>query len=141
MLDRCENPDHQAYARYGGRGITICARWHDFTNFRDDIESVIGPRPDGKTLDRYPDNDGNYEPGNVRWATRQEQANTQTRNGGLTREQIIKRRERVRELKAEGMTSRQIATILNVHVRTARTDIYVIEGRPGYAHLPGSVPG
>lgn len=130
MLDRCENPDHHAYARYGGRGITICTRWHDFASFRDDIESLIGPRPAGKTLDRYPDNNGNYTPGNVRWATWQEQADNQTRRGGLTREQIIARREQVRWLLAEGMTCRQIAGITGTGIRATRTDIYAVRGRP-----------
>jgi DNA-binding CsgD family transcriptional regulator len=130
MLDRCENPDHHAYARYGGRGITVCPQWHTFSTFRDEIESTIGPRPDGKTLDRYPDNDGNYEPGNVRWATRQEQADGQTRNGGLTREQITARRERVQLMLANGSTPRQIADTLGVSIRTARQDSYTVQGKP-----------
>jgi hypothetical protein len=73
MVDRCENPAHPAYHRYGGRGISVCAGWHDVAVFIADIERVLGPRPDGRTLDRI-DNDRNYEPGNVRWATPKEQA-------------------------------------------------------------------
>jgi hypothetical protein len=72
MLWRCENPGHEAYHRYGGRGIKVCERWHDVSLFIADIERLIGPRPDGRTLDRI-DSDGNYEPGNVRWATSEEQ--------------------------------------------------------------------
>ena len=73
MLNRCENPDSANYPGYGGRGIAVCDRWHDLRLFIQDIEQALGPRPQGRSLDRWPDNDGNYEPGNVRWATGSEQ--------------------------------------------------------------------
>jgi hypothetical protein len=73
MIHRCENPKNKQYGSYGGRGIRVCDRWHDVRLFIEDIERDLGPRPDGMSIDRYPDNDGNYEPGNVRWATRTEQ--------------------------------------------------------------------
>lgn len=75
MLSRCERADDAYYYCYGGRGITVCARWHDVQVFVADIERIIGPRPDGMTLDRI-DNDGNYDPGNVQWATPIQQAQT-----------------------------------------------------------------
>lgn len=70
MKDRCLNPNHVMWRYYGGRGITICDRWLDFANFLADM----GERPTGLTLDRFPDPNGNYEPGNARWATRSQQA-------------------------------------------------------------------
>lgn len=71
MKQRCCNPNHQAYARYGGRGIAICERW--LNSFMDFLKDV-GPRPSlAHSLHRI-DNDFGYTPGNVRWATRQEQS-------------------------------------------------------------------
>ena len=67
---RCFDPNHRQYKDWGGRGITMCAEWvHDFAAFY----AHIGPRPDGHTLDRI-DVNGNYEPGNVRWADQSTQS-------------------------------------------------------------------
>jgi hypothetical protein len=72
MKKRCENPSAKFYHHYGGRGIKVCERWQDFENFLADM----GERPSPEhSIDRYPDVDGNYEPGNARWATDLEQAN------------------------------------------------------------------
>lgn len=68
MIDRCRNPNNPSFHRYGGRGISMCERWKDFYLFVSDM----GERPEGYTLERR-NNDGNYEPGNCKWATRKEQ--------------------------------------------------------------------
>lgn len=65
MIDRCNNPDCPAYPDYGARGIKVCDRWYDIKNYVADLPPGYF---DGAHLDRI-DNDGNYEPGNVRWVT------------------------------------------------------------------------
>lgn len=76
MKRRCDRTDSKDYVNYGGRGISYTPAWTYFSAFRDDIDRLIGPRPHGHTLDRE-DNDGNYEPGNVRWSTAAEQRRNQ----------------------------------------------------------------
>jgi hypothetical protein len=84
MLRRCTDPENKAWPNYGGRGITVCARWLDFENYYADV----GDAPEGMSLDRV-DNDAGYESGNVRWATH----STQMRNrrpSGLAVEQTAR---------------------------------------------------
>lgn len=70
MRARCNRPTHHKYHLYGALGVKVCKRWqHDFQAFY----GHVGPRPDGCTLDRWPNPCGNYKPGNVRWANATQQ--------------------------------------------------------------------
>ena len=76
MIKRCENPRDKAYKHYGARGIEVCKEWREsFEAFLEDVGEC--PQP-GYSLDRI-NNDGNYEPGNVRWATQSQQVNNSRR--------------------------------------------------------------
>jgi len=77
MLDRCRNPRNLSYADYGGRGISVCDRWLEFSNFIADM----GDRPKGYTLERI-NNELGYSPDNCRWATYTDQLNNR-RNSRL----------------------------------------------------------
>jgi hypothetical protein len=82
MKQRCYNTNCAEYENYGGRGIGVFQEWRD--SFEAFIRDV-GRRPSPEhSLDRYPDNDGNYEPGNVRWATIAEQQRNKRNNVMLT---------------------------------------------------------
>jgi hypothetical protein len=78
IIARCENPNHPAYPNYGARGVSVCQEWKEsFQSFIQDM----GPRPSPEhSVDRFPDNSGNYEPSNCRWATWVEQNNNKSNN-------------------------------------------------------------
>lgn len=84
MLNRCLSPKNDHYKHYGARGIKVCERWQGKDGYRNFIAD-IGERPSPKhTIDRYPDNDGNYEIGNVRWAVKKQQMRNFRRNVNVT---------------------------------------------------------
>lgn len=87
MKSRCNNPNHSNYKRYGARGIRVCDRWNEsYEAFLEDV----GERPTPEhSLDRI-DNDGNYEPGNVRWATAEEQNRNTSSNRKIEIDGITK---------------------------------------------------
>ncbi len=88
MKDRCCNPKYKTFSSYGGRGIKVCQRWLD--SFEDFL-SDMGPKPSaGHSLDRFPDKNGNYEPGNCRWATVKMQNRNKRNNRTITLNGITK---------------------------------------------------
>jgi hypothetical protein len=112
MLQRCSTPTRRDYPRYGGRGITVSDRWRRFEDFLADMGSC----PPGLSLDRI-DNEGNYEPGNCRWATPEQQMSSRRSNGGefhgsakLTVREVIA----IRQLAADGMTHRALGAKFGV---------------------------
>lgn len=78
MIARTTNPKHKDWSSYGGRGIKVCDRWRYGENGKSGYKCFledVGSRPSPQhSLDRYPNPDGNYKPGNVRWATSEQQA-------------------------------------------------------------------
>ncbi len=78
MKSRCYNPNVERYPNYGGKGIKVCDRWlNSFENFFEDM----GPKPSPlHSLDRFPDTNGDYEPSNCRWGTREQQSRNTTKN-------------------------------------------------------------
>lgn len=109
MKDRCNNPKNKRYKDWGGRGIKVCEMWNKFTNFLVDM----GEKPEGLTIDRI-DNDGNYEPGNCRWATRKEQS----RNGSRTKLNPLKVQIIKKLLQESQLMQKDIADIFNVSGKT-----------------------
>jgi hypothetical protein len=112
MLSRCTNPSSADWTRYGGRGITVCRRWHRFENFLADMGSC----PDRLTLDRI-NNQGNYEPGNCRWATWEQQVVNRRSNRGelhsnakLTVDDVLS----IRRMARDGATYRSLASVFGV---------------------------
>ena len=121
MKARCHNPRSQGYARYGGRGITVCDRWREsFEAFLSDV----GLAPSSKhSIDRI-DNDGNYEPGNVRWATGTVQQFNKRTGCKVSEADVL----RMQQLRSAGTTWEEIAAEFGI------SDTYVqdlVEGKRG----------
>lgn len=82
IIQRCRNSKNRGYKNYGGRGIRVCEEW---ANSYAAFLAYVGRRPSPKhSIDRYPNNDGNYEPGNVRWATQSDQVKNSRRGKRIT---------------------------------------------------------
>jgi len=128
MVQRCTNSAHPSYHKYGGRGIVVCNRWRAYEAFISDMGKR--PSPD-HSIDRK-DNDGNYEPGNCRWATLVEQANNTRANRILeidgvsetiadwSRKCGVKPNTIVTRLRAGWSPQRAIAEPTNEKFRTSR---------------------
>jgi hypothetical protein len=117
--ERCYAPRRKDFKHYGGRGITLCKRWHKFENFNADVVAEIGVHPGkGWTLDRPRNNEG-YKPGNVRWATQKTQVRNQ-RRAKLNESRVAEMRAKYatgttshRKLAAEfGVTYHMVALIV-----------------------------
>jgi len=108
MRTRCYHFEAPDYGRYGGVGITVCDRWNpdkggSFENFLADM----GERPEGTTLDRFPNKTGNYEPSNCRWATFAEQQQNRSVTV-LTPDKVITIRQRVSAGESQAEVSRSL---------------------------------
>lgn len=112
MKGRCLNTNSPDYSRYGERGITVCDRWKDsFDNFLEDM----GPRPEPRNLysiERV-NNNGNYEPGNCKWATRTEQNNNTRRN---TSYRISIPDDTLVPYEGRGVTLKELSEITGIHL-------------------------
>jgi len=129
MVHRCHNPSNKRFARYGGRGISVCDRWRFGADGLTGTECFIqdmGDRPKGMSIDRI-DNDGNYEPGNCRWATQVQQMRNRA---------IAINTDEVARLMASGLSGAQIAKAMSRH----RNSIYSVMKRISSATQPGATP-
>ncbi len=88
MLARCMDPGHARYKYYGALGVKVCDRWRDFELFLEDVGT---PPFKGATLDRWPNNAGDYEPGNVRWATPKQQRHNRRPGKNNVKKQTLKK--------------------------------------------------
>lgn len=132
MRGRCKNPRAKSYANYGGRGIKVCDRWESFDNFYADV----GQAPfQGASLDRI-NNDGDYEPGNVRWATKKQQQDNRrdthrvpTAEGVATLTQLAERsginKNTLRHRLAVGMSAEEAisAPVRKAPARARRSEV------------------
>jgi hypothetical protein len=128
MRERCNNPNCYNYPKYGARGIKVCERWNTYENFIADM----GPRPPGLSIERI-DNDGNYEPGNCKWATKLEQS--RNRRNCYTAEQDAQ----IRDAIARGLNFTQIARLLGKSVGAVSSRAYRMGLHSGAPPIPKKV--
>lgn len=114
IKNRCLNVESQQWKNYGGRGIQLFEAWEIFECFYSYVSKLSNYGKPGYSLDRI-DNDGDYEPGNVRWATA-EQQNQNNRNCKLTREDVRK----IRRLGSSGVSCDKLSNMFEISLRHAR---------------------
>lgn len=136
MKNRCLSPSNPSYSRYGGRGITVCERWLDFSNFLVDM----GEKPAGTSIDRV-DNDSGYYKENCRWATNVEQRSNTSRNVILTHNGIsdtvkgwsrrigLRHETLVRRLKLGWTTADALNMSVDLNVSKAHVKEYSLDGK------------
>ncbi len=85
MMKRCYDPKHKSYYRYGAKGVKVQETWHDYLRFKEYVLAHLGKRPSpSHSIDRFPNQSGNYEEGNIRWATPSQQQRNMKSNVMLT---------------------------------------------------------